>query len=321
MPCEKGSSERASRAGTPAALCAPAESSGARRRATGRTLTDPTGRSMAASTKTTSRARRASSASSGRSWSETITDAPVPASRVASRSPTSGPTASSPRSVLPQATTSTPRWVGAAGSPPGAGLRPAPPGAWSFRPPSAGNLAQQGALGVADVDLEWHLPDGVGGTAEARVVAADHRLHTVEHPLLDLIALDVVPGRLEDAPVHRQVVVAGGDDPVGPLHQAVVVHVVVVDEHPARRLGDTHALVAVDLGARPHVRVEDVGPGEDVVDHVDAVDDLDEPRVVVVEGAGRVAPQPLAVLGELGVGRGGAETLGDVEPGQRADAA
>src|ERR1035441_1012759 len=219
MPCEKGSSDRT--APGPRVAPVPAASSWTRRGATVRTVTEPTGRSVAASTKTTHRARRASSASSGRSWSETITDAPVPASLTLSNSPTSGPTASSPRSVLPQATTSTPRWVGAAGSPPGAGLRPAPPGAWSFRPPSAGNLAQQGALGVADVDLEWHLPDGVGGTAEARVVAADHRLHTVEHPLLDLIALDVVPGRLEDAPVHRQVVVAGGDDQVCSLHQAV----------------------------------------------------------------------------------------------------
>ena len=41
-----------------------------------------------------------------------------------------------------------------------------------------------------------------------------------------------------------------GDDEVGPLHQAVVVHPVVVHQGASRRLGDTDALEPVDVGLR-----------------------------------------------------------------------
>ena len=63
---------------------------------------------------------------------------------------------------------------------------------------------------------------------------------------------------------------------------------------------------------------EDVRIGEDVADQLDTVQDLDQPGLVVVERAGRVASQPLAVLLQLGVGLGRPELVDDVDSGQRA---
>ena len=61
-----------------------------------------------------------------------------------------------------------------------------------------------------------HLADGVGRAAQARVVGAHHRRDAVEHAFLQLVAVDEVLGHLLDAAVDGQVVVAGGDDQVGP---------------------------------------------------------------------------------------------------------
>ena len=79
------------------------------------------------------------------------------------------------------------------------------------------------------------------GAAQARIVAADDRFDTVEHAFLQLLAFDELLRHLEDAAVHRQVVVPGGDDQVGPGDQAVVVDLVVMDQRAARRLGDADA--------------------------------------------------------------------------------
>ena len=74
------------------------------------------------------------------------------------------------------------------------------------------------------------------------------------------------------------------------------------------------------LGARLHPPVEDVGLGQELADHGDGVEDLDEARLVVVERALRRAPHPLAELTETVVGLGAAQLVDHVEPGQRPDA-
>jgi hypothetical protein len=55
---------------------------------------------------------------------------------------------------------------------------------------------------------------------------------------------------LGDASVHGQVVVAGGDDQVGPLDDAVTVDPVVVQQRASGRLGDADALLTVDADRR-----------------------------------------------------------------------
>jgi hypothetical protein len=70
---------------------------------------------------------------------------------------------------------------------------------------------------VKNFDLQGHLPDRMGGTAEAGVIEADAMFDAVEDALGHLTSLDVVLGDLFDGAVHGQVVLAGGDDQVYPL--------------------------------------------------------------------------------------------------------
>src|SRR4051812_33026549 len=70
--------------------------------------------------------------------------------------------------------------------------------------------------------------------------------HAVEQPLGDLRAADVVFGDLGDRPVHRQVVLAGGDEQVRLLDPPVLVHPVMVEEDAARRLAAADPLALVD---------------------------------------------------------------------------
>ena len=117
--------------------------------------------------------------------------------------------------------------------------------------------------------MQRHLAEGVRRAGQARVVAADDRFHAVEHRLLEPVALDVLARDLEHGAVHRRVVVPRGDHEVRPLDQAVVVHLVVVHQGPAGRLGHADALVAVDAGHGPRVLAQDLRPLEQLLDLLD----------------------------------------------------
>jgi len=70
-----------------------------------------------------------------------------------------------------------------------------------------------------------------------------------QHRLGDFLAADVVPGDLRHGLVHRQVVLAGGDDEIDLLEQAIAVHGVVMEQRPARSFADAHATQAVDAAS------------------------------------------------------------------------
>ena len=96
--------------------------------------------------------------------------------------------------------------------------------------------------------MQRHLADGVGRAAQARIVTADAVLDAVEHRFGNVLAADIMPRDLRDGLVHRQVVLAGGDDEIDLLQQAVAVHGVIVEERAARGLAHAHAAQAVDAG-------------------------------------------------------------------------
>jgi hypothetical protein len=112
-----------------------------------------------------------------------------------------------------------------------------------------------------ELDPERHLAVGVGRAAQARVVGADAGLDAVQHAFLELVPLDVVPRDLEDGLVHRQVVLAGGDDQVRPAEPRVVVvegreHGAAAELAELRELavGERRPAVRghVEAGERPH---------------------------------------------------------------------
>ena len=66
--------------------------------------------------------------------------------------------------------------------------------------------------------MERHLSEGVSGAAQAGIIRPDYGFDAIKHSLGDLRSVDEMSGYLKHALVHCQVVVACGDDEVGPLH-------------------------------------------------------------------------------------------------------
>ena len=66
-------------------------------------------------------------------------------------------------------------------------------------------------------------------------------------------------------------------------------------------------------------RRQDVRAAQQLLDPLGGVERVDQPGVVVVERAGRHAPEPAPELVELHVGAGRAHLAGDDDPRQRSD--
>ncbi len=73
-------------------------------------------------------------------------------------------------------------------------------------------------------------------------------------------------------------------------------------ERAARGLGLACAFKAIDAGGGAHMLVENERVGEDLLDLFDAIEDVDQARVVVVERALHRADGELLELGEFLVG-------------------
>ena len=153
-------------------------------------------------------------------------------------------------------------------------------------------------------------------TGQARVVGADNRLDPVERPFAYLVPLYVMACHLKDGPVHGQVVVACSYNQIDPLDDPVAVHAVVVEQGATGRFRHPDAFLAVNGRTGPHVGAEDTWVGKEFLQHVDAVEDLDQPGPVVLERTARVRPQAGPVLGQFSVGGGRPQLVDHVEPRQ-----
>src|ERR1700756_5222071 len=96
------------------------------------------------------------------------------------------------------------------------------------------DLVQHLAAWCDQLDLQVHLAERVGGAAQAWIVAANHRLHAVEHSRSQAVAMHIMFGYLQHAAVHGQVVVPRGDYQVDPANQPLLVDFVMMEQRSAR---------------------------------------------------------------------------------------
>src|SRR5215469_13190234 len=95
-----------------------------------------------------------------------------------------------------------------------------------------------------------HLTIGVRRATQARIESADDRLDAVEHAFREFVTANKVPGGLENAAVHSQIVVARGDDQISPSEQALFVDAVVVNQSAARGFCRADAFQAIQESLR-----------------------------------------------------------------------
>src|SRR5208283_2935355 len=107
--------------------------------------------------------------------------------------------------------------------------------------------------------MQRHLAKSMGGAAQAWVVSPDYCLDPVEHSFCNLCPVDKVLRHLQDAFIHRKIVVSCGDNEVGPLHQSVFISPVMMDECAARCLDASNAFPVVGLGKGADVMAQYLG--------------------------------------------------------------
>ena len=90
------------------------------------------------------------------------------------------------------------------------------------------HFVQHFPIRTEQLDPQRHLSKRMGRTTQARIVAADHRLHPVQHPRRQAVPVHIMLGHLQHAAVHRQIVLPGGDNQVHPADQPLLVNLVVM---------------------------------------------------------------------------------------------
>ena len=100
-----------------------------------------------------------------------------------------------------------------------------------------------------------------------------------------MVAVDEVAANLLDAAVDNQVVVSGGDDQVGLFQCALFIHLVVVDEDAAGRLGHADSFEGIHSSAGAYVFLQNRRVVEEGFHAFQSVECFNEARIVVVKSA------------------------------------
>src|SRR5262245_24271912 len=110
------------------------------------------------------------------------------------------------------------------------------------------HLVEKVAFGAEKLHAQRHLADRVRRATQTGIEGADAGFEAIEDTLGNLWSLDRVAGDLQHSAIHRQVVLAGGDEQVHFLNETIGIHLVMVEQRAARRLAATNALQLVHTG-------------------------------------------------------------------------
>jgi hypothetical protein len=73
------------------------------------------------------------------------------------------------------------------------------------------------------------MPEGMCGTGEAGIITADGNLNAIEDALGYVPALDILTGHVKHGFIHRQVIMAGGNDQIHLFDLPGFVHFIMMD--------------------------------------------------------------------------------------------
>lgn len=107
---------------------------------------------------------------------------------------------------------------------------------------------EEASIRIEQFHVQRHLAKRVRGAGKARIVAADAGFYPVQHSFRDLpfLSVDEVGRDLMHRAVHRNIILRRCDDEVRLLDHTVLVHLVPVEQHTARRLAESDTFRPVD---------------------------------------------------------------------------
>jgi hypothetical protein len=108
----------------------------------------------------------------------------------------------------------------------------------------SGDLEQQLAVMAEQLNAQGHLSDRMCGTTETRIVSANDGFDAVEHARREALTGDEMPGNLQDAGVHSQIVVASGDHEIS-ANETLLANLVMMEETAARSFAGANSFHGV----------------------------------------------------------------------------
>src|SRR5262245_39567492 len=125
----------------------------------------------------------------------------------------------------------------------------------------------------------------MGRTTEAGIIGADHRLHSIQHSGSHLVSVNEMLAHLQNALVHGYSVMPRGNDQVRPTHQPLFVDLVMMEERPPGSFTGSHSFERVGTRERAYMLREDLRIRQQLLHPFHAIEDFNQPRVVIMEGA------------------------------------
>jgi hypothetical protein len=111
---------------------------------------------------------------------------------------------------------------------------------------------------------------------------------------------------------------AGGNQQVRPPDKTSLIDLVMMEERAAGRFATAHAFEAVRAGHCAYVLGKNFGIGQELLETLHAIKNLDQARMMIVERTEHGGPLQFMELGQLLVRAGSATAIGDVQASQRA---
>ena len=88
---------------------------------------------------------------------------------------------------------------------------------------------------------------------------------------------------LQHASIHRQIVLSGGNNQVGPPDQALLVNLVMMEQDASRRFRCSHALKSIGFRFGANVFRQYFRVVQQLLQAFDAVQNFDQPSLMVVK--------------------------------------
>src|SRR5581483_2095326 len=181
-------------------------------------------------------------------------------------------------------------------------------------------LVQNSTVRTEKLDLQRHLPQSMCRTAQAGVVRTNDGFYAVQHAVIEPFALHVALRDLKYAAIHRQVVLPGRNDQIGPADQSLLIDFVVMKERAARCFCRCCAFQRVGARDGTHVLGENFWIGEKLFNPFDAVENFDQPGLMIIERAQHRVLLDLPELCQFLISERSATVAAHIEPGERPDA-
>ena len=131
--------------------------------------------------------------------------------------------------------------------------------------------------------MHRHHSGCMRGTAQTRIIGSDPSLNTIQHPLLQLVSVNIVFCNLQNRLVHCQVILACSYEQVDPGEKAPFPDFIVVEQGSAGSFADPNSFPPIPSGHGTNLNGDNLWIFHQLADSLDGEQNFYEAGIVVVK--------------------------------------